>query len=436
MWRSPVRHINNLKDMKVFITTFAILILASYPGESSSQDGDLPQTIADTLASKNVTEAPIDFDRTYAKALENQQLGNLYEAEKLFERIEEQKPGFKDVVTRLAELRQSKSSPAFSVLHRHYTDGLVALEKGNWTKAIIAFKKAREIDSDYLDVFKKQKEAEAGLARNSSVDIVARYYAQGLQALKEEKFAEAKGSLEKVLKLNPEYRNTRDLLQEIDDRLAQINGDRLPRLFAGIDSLYKNAERLVAKSEWDSAIHVLEDLAAAQPNYKNATGLLNLAHEKQQQARTGPPLLKNLLDDGRLRYFGAMGLVAMGIPFILILIFSPTVKARFYLMRGQYIKAVAAYEKLLSRHPERLKLYRQLGDLYLLIGQTDQKAVKVFKTILHLKLNTNHREQLHTIVSQYYLDEKKGDPEAIDILEKALKAEKEKHPENQGEQQA
>jgi hypothetical protein len=70
-----------------------------------------------------------------------------------------------------------------------------------------------------------------------------------------------------------------------------------------------------------------------------------------------------------------------------------------------------------------VKLYSALANIYLLLGRNDENAIKVYKMVLQLNLNTRHRDEMSTIVAQNYLTEGRTDSDAIEVLESALKAE-------------
>jgi hypothetical protein len=106
-----------------------------------------------------------------------------------------------------------------------------------------------------------------------------------------------------------------------------------------------------------------------------------------------------------------------------VVILSPTVRARFHVLRGNYAAGARIYEKILARHPQRVKLCLPLANLYLLLGRRDEAALKIFKTILQLNLAAPNRDEINAIVAQNYLTEGRTDSDAIEVLEGALKAE-------------
>jgi tetratricopeptide (TPR) repeat protein len=104
-------------------------------------------------------------------------------------------------------------------------------------------------------------------------------------------------------------------------------------------------------------------------------------------------------------------------------VFSPSARARWHLFRCNYTAAAEIYESLLARHPDRLKLYSILAEIYLLLPRYDAQALKVFKKVLQFNLDTPNREEIDIIVVQSYLKNDCTDAEAVTILENALRAE-------------
>lgn len=124
-----------------------------------------------------------------------------------------------------------------------------------------------------------------------------------------------------------------------------------------------------------------------------------------------------LLDLGEI--MAALGtLILLG-----FVMFSLSVRARWHLFRCNYTAAAEIYERLLARHPDRLKLYSILAEIYLLLPRNDAQALKVFKKVLQFNLETPNREEIDAIVVQSYLKNDCADAEAVTVLENALRAE-------------
>jgi predicted Zn-dependent protease len=121
-----------------------------------------------------------------------------------------------------------------------------------------------------------------------------------------------------------------------------------------------------------------------------------------------------------------VGATLAGIAIVSIFCFiglRPTARARFQLWRGNDRAAAEIYEKLLAQNPQRVKLYAPLAEIYLRLGRNDERALKVYKSVVHFNLATSRREEINTMVAQKYLTEGRMDTDAIEVLEGALKAE-------------
>jgi len=191
--------------------------------------------------------------------------------------------------------------------------------------------------------------------------------------------------------------------------------------------LYQEALAAVAQENWMPAVVALEKLQLLQPNYRDAVTLL--AESRAQLMVAG----KNMASSGRtgsstssLLVIGGVIAALAAFPLIGFAVFSPAARARLHLLRGNLLAAAQLYEKILSRHPERVRLYSILANIYLLLRRQDEQALKVYKAILNLNLATQKREEINAIVSQKYLTEGRTDSDAIEVLENALKIERRK----------
>jgi len=114
------------------------------------------------------------------------------------------------------------------------------------------------------------------------------------------------------------------------------------------------------------------------------------------------------------------------VPLLGLMFFSPTARANFYLWRKNYPAAARIFENMLKRHPKKTNLYAPLAELYLRLGRNDERALKVYQTVLQLNLPTRRRDELNAALAQKYLAEGRTDSDAIEVLEMALKVESRK----------
>ena len=198
---------------------------------------------------------------------------------------------------------------------------------------------------------------------------------------------------------------------------------------ARLDSLYQTALVAINQADWQQAAFNLEKIQLLQPNYREVVDLLaqtrvNLASaEKPEAAAKSPQGGASVFVGGAIAALGVFFALIV-LPFIGVVLVSPTVRVRYHIFRGQYAEAAQIYEKLLVRRPNRKKLYPTLANLYLRLGRRDEAALKVYEMALQLDIAERHREEINSIVSNNYLTKGRTDARAIEVLEDALKAER------------
>lgn len=317
------------------------------------------------------------------------------------------------------------------LLEERYAEGMAALKQREWTRAIVAFEKVLGQNASYKDARKRLAEAQRELDRESAETIAARYYADGVAAMNRKDLGGALAAFEKVQRVNPNYRNLKELLAEVEQRLARssepgaIAAEAAPR--TDLDSLYQQAERAMLQEDWMAAVITLEKLQILQPNYRDVAPRLQEARLKLNAPRTPAEKSAPAGEAGTSSWPWTGGLALMFVvPLLGALLFSPHARARYQMFRGNYSGAMLIYEKQLARHPGRTRYYAPLANLYLLLGHRDERALKVFKTVLQLNLPVPNRDEINGIVAQQFLTEGRTDSDAIEVLENALRAERQK----------
>jgi tetratricopeptide (TPR) repeat protein len=199
-----------------------------------------------------------------------------------------------------------------------------------------------------------------------------------------------------------------------------------------VDSLYLAALAAMEKEEWRQAAFNLEKIRLLQPGYRDVVDLLarvrvNLISAEKSEGETGSQKSdgSNVFVGGAIATIGAF-IALIVLPFIGVVLISPTTRARYHIFRGHYAEAVHIYEKLLVRRPNRKKLFAALAGLYLRLGRRDEAALKVYERVLQLNLAGSNRDEINSIVSHIYLTKGRTDPNVIEVLEDALKAERQK----------
>ncbi len=366
----------------------------------------------------------------YEQAQREAAAGNLAGAITTYETLLQQDGAYREAPAQLEAARQQLAAQQTQArLEEDYTAGMAALREQNWTAAILAFERVLKSDENFREARQRLEDAERALENESTETIVARYYVDGVAALNRNDVGSALAALERVRRLNSQYRNVNELLAEIDRRLQQKTKPAPAATFAPeqIENLYQEALAAVAQENWMPAVVALEKLQLLQPNYRDAVTLL--AESRAQLMVAGKNMASSGLTGSSTSSLLAIGGVIAALaafPLIGFAVFSPAARARLHLLRGNLLAAAQLYEKILSRHPERVRLYSILANIYLLLRRQDEQALKVYKAILNLNLATQKREEINAIVSQKYLTEGRTDSDAIEVLENALKIERRK----------
>jgi len=368
--------------------------------------------------------------------------GKLEMAIATYENLLQQAGNYKDAKSRLDATRQLLEQKQLNEkLEEEYTNGMAAFKARHWTRAILAFEKVLEMDRHFRDARKKLAEAQSNLERESTETIIARYYTDGVAAMNRNDWGAALAALEKVRKINPNYRDVDRLLAEVESVLqkqtnALVTMDITPAQAVNPDSLYQSALAAMAKADWLQAVVTLEKLQSLQPAYRDVVDRLALARTNLYTAQASVATRAVQANGNFSLPLAGVLIVLIVLPLFGFVVFSPAVRARLHLLQGNYLAAALIYERLLARHPNRLKFYPLLANIYLLLGRRDEHALKVFKTVLQLNLASSDRDEINSIVAENYLNEGRTDIDAIEVLESALKAEQRKHTPNKIKGQA
>lgn len=187
-----------------------------------------------------------------------------------------------------------------------------------------------------------------------------------------------------------------------------------------MDSLYKRGLNSIESKKWLDATIDFEILQNLNRNYRNSDSLLSFAKLKLHEENTAK--IPQGSTSSPLSYF-FLGVTAIFILPVIGFVFSPDVRAQYYLIRKDYYAAASIYEKIISRNATRKKVYPKLAHIYLLSGRVDKTAIQVYKKALQLSMNNNQRDKIASLVMQKYLQEGHSDKDAIEVLEKVLKQE-------------
>ena len=359
----------------------------------------------------------------YARALQYETERNYEKAVFTYQSLVQKFGAYRDSQARLEQARrQLESDQLAGRLEGEYAAGIAALHTHDWVKAILAFEKILGVEPLYRDAGKRLEEAQKGLEKESQESVIARYYTEGMAELEAGDLEAAHAALKRVHKLDQDYRDVASLVAEIEERISQraVTGIDASEASRSPDSLRQAAQAAMDKKEWSNAVEILEKLYATNPHDHDL-------HEQLAWARANLRISSE--EEDRVVIQHSIWMVAsvvaavIMLPMLGIIAFSPSTRARLHMLRGNYDAAAKIFELLLAHDPGRIKLYPPLANIYLISGRNDEPAMKVYKTILQLDLATNNREQISAIVAQNCLSHGHADPEAIEMLEKALQVE-------------
>ncbi len=358
----------------------------------------------------------------YEQAQSHETAGQFELAISGYENVLQRAPQHKDAQARLEHVRQLLTNKLQAeksrLLESEYAAGTAALKKQDWTNAIIAFKRVLEIEPNFRDTRNKQAEAQSGLSGESLNVAVARFYEDGVAAMKSNNAQEALAAFEKVRLLNPNYRDLAARLQELA-KVAQPAGMKPPMPQVAVsastplDSLYHSALSLMIKEQWPAAIKTLDTLQALHSNYRDVPELLARAQRHLPGAAPDTLALAQAETGAAKRYtvlLWSCGFVLALVAFYFLS--APTTRARLLLLRGKKKEAQNIYEKLLARNPQQLSLYSALAGIYLGESRNDDNAMRIYKKALQLDLPERKRKELRSFVTQVQLAEAAANGEA------------------------
>ncbi len=328
---------------------------------------------------------------------------------------------------------QTSGQPVETNIEAEYSAGVEAFNANNWPRAIVAFENVLKSKRNFRDTRAKLEKAKRALESESLNAVLAEHYAEGVAAMAKNDLQAALTAWRKVRQINPQYRDIASQLARAEallqrkDEAATIQVT-LTAATALLDSLYKDGLRAAERADWVQAMASFEKLKLLQPNYRDVAGQLARAWEKLDQAKSAEANAAVSNTEKKSSFAGASLAVVFVLSAVGFIALSPVTRARFHLWRGNDKAAAQIYERLLERHPGRAKHYPALADIYRLQDRRDERALKVYKTVLQLNLPFRHRDELNTIVAQKFLIEGRMDSDAIEVLEGALQAERSRQP--------
>jgi len=360
----------------------------------------------------------------YLQAQEATVQGDYGGSIQLYEKIVQSEPQYKDVQTRLRALKNrsgenaapappaQKKTPQIELLYRR---GLKAFNSENWSEALKQFSAAQKIDRSYkklADLHKQTKQKIQSTADEEREKGIL--YDKAIAFAETQRWRQALETFRKLYDIDPFYRDTKTQLLNLRDQIAMQK-----RNYSAVDSLYKKADFAFQSRQWLTAVLAFEKIKVMEPNYKDVEFKLSQAQQQLEQTQTSLKSSDTVTGSKIfLSIFG--GFMASVLLVAGAFAFSPTLKARMYLIRGNNRKASDTYAAYLGKRPEKVKVYPILAGLYLLEERRDEQAIRIYETILKLNMVVPNRSQMNSIVANYYLTQGRRDGNAIAIMEQEL----------------
>lgn len=307
----------------------------------------------------------------------------------------------------------------------------------NFENLIALAEKEQQLDDLFLqakssksdrDTKQRLHAANQGMASKTTKAVVERYYLNGLEAMNDGNYLRALASFQKAFEIDDQYKNLAEKIMEAENKLRESSldnsVDHSNEIAVKIDSLYQSGQDYMQKNQWQKALAVFEQILAISPGDSTAIEYIPLIRTKLDlasnvtSASDSRDLIRVILLAG-----GAFAVLVV-LPMVGAFAASPTVRVRYYLMIGNLIRAARVIERLLEQNPGRLKLYPILANVYLLGGRNDERAIKIYRTVMQLNLAKQNKQAINAILEQYYMIESgENDQDAIDILESRLREE-------------
>ncbi|MDZ7264581.1 MAG: tetratricopeptide repeat protein [candidate division KSB1 bacterium] len=383
---------------------------------------NVAQKLAQARSAKEKPARPDELENTYARGLGYLKNNDWKNAILAFSQVEQQNPNYKDVKAKLEEaktkLDQSLVEEGYEKL---YNDGLAAFKEGNWVKALIAFEKVREWNPSYKNIGRMYNDTQNKLNQEEQGSVKNRYYSQGKSDLANGNWQAAIVSFRQLIRLDPNYRDVQELLSQAEGR---------SRAEAQLEQQYAEAMTHFNNGDWLKAIVSLEQIQQIDPNYMDVKEKIAQAQENynKTQSRGEKTLASTPMESPKspnrkwLLIGGILSLIM--VPVGIALLATPSNRAKFYLMQGNFPKAAMIYESTLMKKPHKMKLYPALASIYLLQNRTDETAMKVYEISLQQKIDPQMRQKMLEITNGKSFKKIQSDP--IENLEEKLKQELER----------
>ena len=197
-----------------------------------------------------------------------------------------------------------------------------------------------------------------------------------------------------------------------------------------VAKFYNQALTKFNNGEWLEAILDFERAKMLYPGYKDIE--LKIAGAKKQLQQMNAKNRSDLYyeskptkSDNKRTNWTLIGVIVsiLFIPTASYLLLSPTARARYFLLQGKDSRACRLYEYILTKHPQKTKVYITLANIYLDKNRHDDMALKVYQTVLQSNIDSAKKRKIKSIIAEEFLKKNIINQNSVNILEEALENE-------------
>ncbi|MBN2090678.1 tetratricopeptide repeat protein [candidate division KSB1 bacterium] len=390
------------------------------------------------LEKRGAPDKNSELDRLYLQGLNYFQDGKYDEAKNIFETILSKNPNYERAQNKLAEITKLSSididdnpeKPLKTIsttvettpqteqtLEGMYQAGIRELTAQNWEGATIEFKRLLEIEPNFKDAAEKYDEAKYRLENQGLDAAKQQLYRQAKYAISNKDWINAVNYLERILNIDPNYRDTKNLLSETQKFLADTSETNL------VTVLYNQGIQHMQKKSWLEALIAFEKIAVVDSDYENVQAFITEAKArlKKSQGELTRPVTAETDYSFIFITFGIF--LILGLTALILFYLKPEYLAKIYLKRQNFNKAAQIYEKIWAKDHSNPEITLELAQIYHNQKRLDEIAIPVYESLIRLDLETGIKGEISTLVAYYYLSKGETESDKITRLEKVLNKE-------------
>ncbi len=371
---------------------------------SSNQNQIKPSNMTEEIiASQKGTSRTSSLEQTtFAKGLEYMQNKNWDAAIKSFETVLSINPNHYQANEQLKIAQNSlENSMQQRIVDKYFREGSNQLRNQKWIQAIVSFEKVLTLDPQHRMAKINLGKAQAGLNQIGTTSIKQSYYEHAKQSIQNEDWILANTVLSKLMEMDANYQDAQQMMAQVQEKIIAMNKD------FDFNKLYDDGENFIRNAKWVEAILVFQKVQSQNPNFKDVNLKLQFAKEQHEKSQQLAQLPTQTEDSGLfVKLIGMLLIVMLVISPVILYFISPGFRGRIFLLLGKHNQGQKVYEKLLDSGGMSDQLCLSLLHIYLIENRKDTLAVKVYERALRLNLlkDKNKQDLISQMVVQHYLD--------------------------------